>query len=58
MLGVQVVAGGFRGHIGVNGRTEYLGTFETPELAHAAYLDAKTTLHPGYVESSGGPHTP
>ena len=31
MLGVQVVAGGFRGHIGINGRTEYLGTFETPE---------------------------
>jgi hypothetical protein len=25
----------------------YLGTYDTPELAHAAYLDAKRKMHVG-----------
>lgn len=29
------------------GRIKYLGTFDTPELAHAAYLNAKRELHGG-----------
>lgn len=33
--------------IGVNGKAKYLGLFETPELAHAAYMDAKRVLHEG-----------
>lgn len=29
-----------------NGKRLYIGTFDTPELAHAAYLVAKEKLHP------------
>lgn len=29
------------------GKDAYLGLFDTPELAHAAYLEAKRRLHPG-----------
>jgi hypothetical protein len=29
------------------GKDTYLGLFDTPELAHAAYLEAKRRLHPG-----------
>ncbi len=32
-------------NIGVNGARKYLGTFETPEAASEAYLDAKKELH-------------
>ncbi len=28
----------------------YLGIFDTQEAAHAAYMDAKRKLHPGFVE--------
>lgn len=28
-----------------NGKTQYLGTYATPEQAHAAYLEAKRKLH-------------
>lgn len=31
--------------IDVNGRRHYLGLFDTPEAAHAVYLDAKRLLH-------------
>ena len=43
--------GAFRNHnrwmsqIRVNGVTSYLGTYDTPEEAHRAYLDAKQRLH-------------
>lgn len=37
--------GGWQAKIGINGRRLYLGLFETPEEAHAAYLRAKEQLH-------------
>jgi hypothetical protein len=32
------------------GEAKYLGTFDTAEAAYAAYLDAKRSMHPGFVE--------
>lgn len=46
-LGVSTGKKKFNAQIWINGRTRYLGTFATPELAHAAYLVAKRDLHPG-----------
>ena len=37
--------------ISVNGRNEYLGSFDTTEAAHAAYLVAKLRLHPGDIRN-------
>lgn len=34
----------FTARININGKTRYLGSFPTAELAHAAYLRAKTNL--------------
>jgi hypothetical protein len=39
----------FRASIKLNGKKFHLGYYETPEEAHAAYLDAKRKLHGGYV---------
>ena len=39
----------FRAQIQSNGRGYSLGFYETPEAAHAAYLEAKARLHVGYV---------
>jgi hypothetical protein len=33
--------------ITLNGRAHHIGNFDTKELAHAAYLNAKRALHPG-----------
>lgn len=41
LLGVSPCNGRFAAHIRLKGRNKYLGTFDTPELAHAAYLNAK-----------------
>lgn len=30
------------------GKLHYLGVFETPEIAHAAYIESKKKLHKGY----------
>lgn len=35
----------FRAAINVDGQPLYLGSFKTPEAAHAAYLSAKRTYH-------------
>lgn len=39
--------GNFVAQIKHLGKTKNLGTHQTPEDAHAAYLDAKRQLHPG-----------
>lgn len=35
----------FRATIGINGKYSHLGYFDTPEEAHAAYVEAKARLH-------------
>lgn len=44
-LGVRAFEGKYRAAIGVNGARIHLGTFDTPQLAHAAYVAAKRELH-------------
>jgi hypothetical protein len=46
LLGVAPVRNRFGAYIRANGRNKYLGSFDTPEEAHAAYLEAKRNLHP------------
>lgn len=46
-LGVGVHKNGtFKAGIKINGKPKHLGYFKTPELAHAAYIEAKRKLHP------------
>lgn len=47
LLGVMKNKKRFGAVIHLNGQSYWLGTFNTPELAHAAYLTAKRKLHPG-----------
>ena len=47
LLGVAPTGNRFRAQIGSYGKQYYLGTFDTPELAHAAYLVAKRKKHEG-----------
>lgn len=47
LLGVVRRNGGYVAQIYVNGRGLYLGKYETPELASAAYVTAKRVLHEG-----------
>ena len=48
LLGVTTTRKGtFVSAIKKNDKCTYLGTFPTPELAHAAYIAAKRKLHPG-----------
>lgn len=49
LLGVHQCAatGRFRASITVRGKCKQLGRFDTPELAHAAYIRAKRELHDG-----------
>ena len=44
-LGVTPITGKWIARIMVNGKSTYLGYFQTPELAHNAYLIAKRKLH-------------
>lgn len=46
LLGVSESYGRFRSQIQRDEKNKHLGTFDTPELAHAAYLEAKAKLHP------------
>ena len=48
LLGVcmDTSRGHWKAQIMLEGRQKFLGYFDTPELAHAAYLDAKARLHP------------
>lgn len=47
ILGVTRRYGKFRAHIKYDGLLRYLGAYQTPELAYAAYIEAKRTFHPG-----------
>lgn len=47
LLGVSPSQGKWMAQIRAEGRNRYLGRFDTPALAHAAYLRAKRELHPG-----------
>jgi len=46
-LGVTRNGRKYCAQIGANGKNHYLGLFNTPEGAHAAYVQAKRRLHPG-----------
>lgn len=46
LLGVSKNGSKFQAEILTAGKRMYLGVFTTPELAHAAYLDAKRRHHP------------
>lgn len=46
-LGVKKNNDKWGARIGLDGKAFWLGTFKTPELAHAAYLEAKRRLHAG-----------
>jgi hypothetical protein len=46
-LGVYRVRGRFAAAISVNYKNVYLGSFGSPEEAHAAYIKAKRKLHKG-----------
>lgn len=39
-------SGRFKARITVEGKENWLGLFDTPQLAHAAYLNAKPKFHP------------
>lgn len=47
VLGVCPNGSGFSAQINVGGVKHHLGTFRTPELAHAAHVEAKRRLHSG-----------
>ncbi len=44
-LGVERKRDKFSARICINGRKLSLGSFETPELAHEAYINAKRKIH-------------
>lgn len=49
-LGVSIIGNTYRADIRVNKTLKYLGCFETPELAHKAYIRAKRELHQGMIK--------
>lgn len=51
LMGVKLDArtGRFAARVSVNQRSRYLGLYDTPEAAHAAYIAAKRDLHPGFA---------
>ena len=49
-LGVNRCNDGWQARITVEGKRRHLGTFHTPEEAHAVYVEAKRELHPFWVE--------
>ena len=47
LLGVRPSGNRFQSAIRIDGNKTHLGCFETPELAHAAYVAAKRKFHEG-----------
>jgi hypothetical protein len=56
LMGVRKATIGkqFTAAIKVNGRVVWLGGYETPELAHNAYLEAKKVHHVGSIAHKSG----
>lgn len=51
LMGVLALGvGKWVARISAGGKTKHLGTFRDPAAAHAAYLQAKRRVHPGFVE--------
>jgi hypothetical protein len=48
-LGVKACRGRWRAEICIKGKTKFLGRFDTPEEAHAVYVEAKRKAHPGFM---------
>lgn len=46
LLGVSRDRDRWKAQIKIDGSNKSLGTFDTPEQAHAAYLEAKARMHP------------
>lgn len=44
-LGVSLSKGRYQAQIAANGKTHYLGLYDCPKLAHAAYVARKRLLH-------------
>ena len=42
----------WQARVGLNNRTICLGTYDTPEEAHAVYINYKRTIHPYYQEGN------
>lgn len=53
--GVSKIGKRWKASIGKDGRTHYLGVFNTPEAAHAAYMEAAVRLH-GEFANDGRVH--
>lgn len=51
LRGVQRNHSRFMARIQSAGRSQYIGTYDTPEQAHAAYLEAKKAVHPEWVDA-------
>lgn len=47
LLGVKIAKKRFAAKITVRGKDHWLGTYDTPQEAHAIYLQAKRKLHEG-----------
>lgn len=47
ILGVSRKGKKFRATIVVNGKRKHIGSYDTPEEAHEAYIEAKRKYHPG-----------
>jgi hypothetical protein len=52
LKGVSPNGPGYMARITVNGKKKYLGTFATPELAHAAYAVAANRNHGDFARTA------
>ena len=53
LLGVSRFHKKWRAQIQFDGFHKYLGSFDTPEMAHEAYMEAKKKYHYGWLKKEG-----